>query len=112
MRFVDDQGKPVANYEPTIELVVTPGRLRYSTNAMDSDKFAADADFIANVDRANHSRPEKSREDGRLTVSALIPGADYHLITYGKQKFILAKEFKATANETIDLGDITVERKD
>jgi hypothetical protein len=112
MRFVDDQGKPVAKQEPDIELVVTPGRLRYSTDKMDADKLAADADFIANVDRANHSLPEKSGEDGRLTVSALIPGANYHLITYAKQKFVLAKEFKAVANEMIDLGDITVERKE
>jgi hypothetical protein len=112
MRFVDDQGKPVAKKEPNIELVVTPGRLRYSNDKMDADKLAADEDFMANVDRANHMPPEKSQEDGRLTVSALIPGASYHLISYAKQKFVLAKEFKAVANETIDLGAITVERQE
>ena len=55
MRFVDDAGKPVAKYEPTVELVVTPGALEYSRAAMNAGTLAADADFIPNIDRANHS---------------------------------------------------------
>ena len=112
MRFVDDASKPVAKYEPTVELVVTPGALQYSQAAMNAGMLAADADFIANVDRANHSLPENSDDQGRLTVRALIPGATYRVITYRKNEFVLSKEFKAVAKETNDLGDIVVERRE
>ena len=43
-------------------------------------------------------------------MPALIPGATYQIATYRKQAFELGKEFQAKAGETVDLGDIAVER--
>ena len=112
MRFVDDKGKPVAKHDPwMIQLLVTPGGLEYSKAAMNGNSLAADAEYVVNVDRQNHPR-ELTDSDGRFTVSALIPGATYRIVSYRKEEFVLAKDFQAVANETIDLGDITVERKE
>jgi beta-lactamase regulating signal transducer with metallopeptidase domain len=110
MRFVDDAGKPVANYEPSIFFVVTLGGLQYDRKGANEGKLAADSDFVQNIDRANHSMNEKADVEGRLTMSALIPGATYQIATYRKQSFDLGKEFQAKAGETMDLGDIVVER--
>ena len=112
MRFVDDKGKPVAKYEPFVQLVVTPGAQEYSEAMMKGNALAADAASVESIDSANNPFPHQSDADGRYTVAALIPGATYRIATYRKQRFELAKEFKAIANETIDLGDITVERKE
>ena len=112
MRFVDDKGKPVANFEPTVQFVMTPGELQYSEAAMKSNAITADAAFISNIDQANHSRPEKSDERGELTVAALIPGATYQVCTFSKRRSALSKEFQAIDKQTIDLGDIVVERRE
>jgi hypothetical protein len=112
MRFVDDKGKPVADFEPTVQFVMTPGELQFSEAARKSNAITADADFVANIDRANHSWPEKSDEAGHLTVAALIPGATYRVCTVSKGMFVLAKEFQAVAKQTLDLGDIVVERRE
>ena len=104
MRFVDPKGEPIAKCEPSIHLVLTPGRFdHWSLDA----PLAADTVFAANVDRVNYSQPTRADDHGSLTLSALIPGAKYHIEV---NNAVLSKEFQATARETIDLGDITVER--
>ena len=112
VRFVDDSGKPVANYEPTIYMVITPGGVALSASDMKAGKLAADEDFISNIDRANHQMPERADADGKMVIPALVPGASYRILTYRKQSFELAKDFQAKAKETVDLGDIVVERRE
>ena len=110
MRFVDDAGKPVANYEPTVQIMVTPGENFFGVRDLNSNKLLADVDYIQNVDRVNHPTIEKSDAEGRFTVPALIPGATYRILAFRKQEIELAKEFQAKSAETVDLGDIIVER--
>jgi hypothetical protein len=112
MRFVDTDGKPVANYEPTVQIVVTPGELNLVRLIQNKGTLTADVDFISNVDRANHSLLDKSDGEGRMTVSALIPGATYRIVVYRNQARELGKEFQAKAAESVDLGDIVVERRE
>src|SRR5262249_29821698 len=69
--------------------------------------LAADTVFVQNFDLVNHPNRERADDHGRLTLSALIPGATYHVEGLNTA---LSKEFKATARETIDLGDLTVEK--
>ncbi len=112
MRFVDDKSKPVGKFEPIVQLVMTPGELQYSEAAMKSGAFTADAVWLSNFDRVNHPSFEKADDDGRFTAAALIPGATYQVVTFHKGRDALSKEFQAVAKETIDLGDIVVERKE
>ena len=113
MRFVDDKGKPVAKYEPFIQLVVTPGEQEYSEAMMKGDTLAADAESIWVVDPVNHPFiPDATDDEGRFKASALIPGATYRVATFSKHRFILSKEFNAVASQTINLGDVVVERRE
>jgi beta-lactamase regulating signal transducer with metallopeptidase domain/protocatechuate 3,4-dioxygenase beta subunit len=112
MRFVDDDGGPIEDYEPQIEIVVTPGAHQFSDMAREGDTLAADADFISNADRLNHPGYEKSDATGRLEVAALIPGAAYRIVAFRDGKFAVAKDFVAEADKTVDLGDLIVQRQD
>jgi hypothetical protein len=71
--------------------------------------LAADADFLANVDRLNHGNYPKSDAEGRFELPALIPGATYRLVGYRDGEFSVARDFVGEAAKTIDLGDIVVQ---
>jgi hypothetical protein len=109
MRFVDEKGKGIAGHEPVVKLVVTPGPLDWNRRPEEAKTLAADEDFIANIDRLNHGRL-KADAEGRLTLLALIPGANYRVTTVRNEKLVVAKEFQAKSGETIELGDIVYER--
>ena len=53
-RFVGPDGKPVAKHRPHFEIVATPGPSRISRNKQDQAELAADAAFVANVDRKHY----------------------------------------------------------
>jgi len=112
LRIVDGEGQPVANYYPNIEMVVTPGTHRYDVPSMRLGLLAADSDFISNIDRANYPSMPKSDPQGNVTLPALIPGATYRVAIPRDGKFQTAKDFQPTSNETLELGDIAVERPD
>ena len=40
----------------------------------------------------------------------IIPGATYRLMGYEKGKLFIAKEFGVESNQTVDLGEIVVEK--
>ena len=109
LRCIDSEGAPVADIYPTIELVVTPGP--HPLNRAEPGVLTADSDFISNVDRANYSDLSKTDADGKLTLPALIPGATYRAVTMKDGKFTIAKEFQVKPGETLDLGEMTVERR-
>ena len=118
VRFVDVEGKPRAGYSPTIFFVATPGAYTYDYDAAKQGKLSADEDFVANVDSLNWRPSPKADEQGRITFSALIPGATYRVygqkLVYGQKnnKPQLLKEFTVSAGERRDLGEFTVESKD
>ncbi|HJS08088.1 MAG TPA: hypothetical protein VJ809_10530, partial [Pirellulales bacterium] len=111
MRFVDSDGKPIADHDPHVQLVVSSGPLDWNRDARESETLSADADFVANVDRLNYGTL-KGNDEGRVKLPAMIPGATYRVLTVRKEQLIIAKEFQAKAGETIDLGDIVYERGD
>jgi hypothetical protein len=111
MRFVDSNGKPIADHEPHVQLVVTPGPLDWNRDARESETLSADADFVANIDRLNYGTL-KGNAEGRVKLPALIPGATYRVLTVRKEQLVIAKEFQAKSGEAIDLGDIVYERDD
>jgi hypothetical protein len=99
--FVDEQGKPIAGYQPMPFIVVTPG--------------ASATGFIQGnqplwVDSLNwrwDSRP-KTDVDGRVTVDKLLPGATYRLSYTNKQGWTDGHEFHVRAGETTDVGEVVL----
>jgi hypothetical protein len=112
MRLVDSDGNPVADHYPTIHIVVTPGVYKYDSDSFRVGKLAADSDFISNVDRTNYPDMPKSDKNGELLLPVLIPGATYQLLDYNNPISKVTETFKVQAGETLDLGDVLVERQE
>jgi beta-lactamase regulating signal transducer with metallopeptidase domain/uncharacterized GH25 family protein len=109
LRVVDRQGEPVADHYANVEMVVTPGASRYDAADVLRGELAADADFVANIDRTNYATAMKSDEQGNLTLPALIPGATYRIAADDDGGIETVKEFQVQAGEVKDLGDLTVQ---
>ncbi|MFV1991739.1 MAG: hypothetical protein ACC652_13490, partial [Acidimicrobiales bacterium] len=112
MRFVDDEGKPVANQSTcNVFMVARPGVYKYDSQAMRSGAVSADSDFISNIDRTNYPgvKSDDTNQEGRVRLPVLIPGATYRIITPDGGDSSIAKEFVAESGKTTDLGDIVVE---
>jgi hypothetical protein len=106
-RFIDSEGNPVPELETGLQIVVTPGADPYA--ARETGDLAADAEFVANVDRKNHWEEPKSDKDGRVTFKVLIPDATYRLLTVKNGQFV-HQDFVVRPGETLDLKDIVVDR--
>ncbi len=117
-RLVDPGGKPFAGRLPRgfliFSMVVTPGPPR-STAKDQAGLLSADEDDLTSVDPVNYENEPVSDADGRITFPALIPGATYRFIDYtaavrGETGPELRKEFTVKPGETVDLGDIRIEK--
>ena len=95
-------------------MVVTPGPP--SSSAKDqAGQIAADEADISQLDRINYNTEVASDAQGQITLPILIPGATYRFIDYttvmgretGPQ---VRKEFTVKPGETVDLGDILIEK--
>ena len=116
-RFVDPGGKPVAVRLPRgmrLTMVVTPGP-PLSRGKDQAGLIAADEADLSQVDTVNYETELVSDAQGRLTLPVLIPGATYRIVDYttvvrdetGPQ---VRKEFKVKSGESLDLGDILIEK--
>jgi hypothetical protein len=110
VRYVDAQGQPQVGLETSLHLVITPGVGQYDFAAARAGKLAADCDFVANIDRINHSPRLKTDEQGRITFPALIPGAVYqlHAVQIQDRNFGILNEFTVKSGEQLDLGDVSI----
>jgi hypothetical protein len=120
-RFVGPDGKPVAKLDawPYVHIIMTPGPDQNSRSKDDHDKLAADVAYLPNVDPKHYRTqgPQQTVTDdqGRITLPALIPGAPYRIVDWstvnvedkGTQ---IRKDFTVKPGETVDLGDILVEK--
>ena len=94
-------------------MVVTPGPIRRSQDPADQDRLAADQDFVARFDPIHYPKGLVSDAQGQLAFPALIPGATYRIYdsTMGDgDNPRLRKEFTVKPGETLDLGDILIEK--
>ena len=114
-RFVDPEGKPVAGRLPrdvSITMVVTPG-LPYNRAPDKAGLLFAEETDLNQVDSINYANDLVSDAEGRLTLPVLIPGAAYRFLDYtmGRQAVPqVRKEFTVKPGETLDLGDIRIEK--
>ena len=118
-RLVDAQGRPVANYgghlSSLIKLVITPGPDYPSRDPEESKRLAGESDSLIAIDPINYTKPPGSNEKGRIEFPALIPGAIYRITDYssrtnGSGGLPVRKEFTVKPGETLDLGDILIEK--
>jgi hypothetical protein len=114
-RLVDPDGKPVAGRLPRDSATPTVAAPRppYS-NAPDQAGllFAAEAD-LNQIDSINYANGFASDTEGRLTLPVLIPGATYRFTDYSMGRMVgpqVRKEFTVKPGETLDLGDIRIEK--
>ncbi|HEV3258657.1 MAG TPA: sigma-70 family RNA polymerase sigma factor [Gemmataceae bacterium] len=110
-RFVDPDGKPLRNYRPVLDIMITPGAHPFHRIAGDNELLYADQEYVGNLDRVNYWDGPRTDAEGRCTMPALIPGATYLLGTYEKDGWIL-KEFTVQAGKTRDLGDVVIKQSE
>ena len=114
-RVVGPDGKPVAGRLPQhlIQMIVTPGIpfSRFDKTGLS----AADHADLNEVDPVNYPSEPTSDPDGRLTLPVLIPGTTYRFIDFTRADPAqtipaIRKEFTVKPGETLDLGDIRIEK--
>ena len=77
--------------------------------------LAADATYMPNVDRMHYWNGPFTDADGRITLPALIPGAWYRISDRSTMNdrdkgAQVRKDFTVKPGETLDLGDILIEK--
>jgi hypothetical protein len=108
-RFVDPDGKPLAEYDPTLKIVITPGPPTYSQSAIDSLMLRADEDFVQNFHGLQTPHPQTDA-NGSCTISMLVPGASYRFVISRKGKLTATTIFQVKPGESLTLPDIVTER--
>ncbi len=112
MRLVDPRGKPVTALRGgpwLVSLVVAPG----ATQGRVGETWADESE-LPRIDPVNYAKFPAPDADGVIKFPALIPGASYRIIdrttfrdAIGPQ---VRKEFTVKPGQTIDLGDILIEK--
>ncbi len=111
-RVLDEAGKPVANYQLGLQIVLTKGRYQsdFDGNVRD-ESLAADAGAPYLNGMWYQGEPATDAE-GRITLPGLIPGATYRLLTTDRGQISIdssvLKDFSVGTAETRDLGDFTI----
>ncbi len=75
----------------------------------------ADADYVANIDREHYLQLPSADAEGRIVLPDLVPGAMYRIIDLSaandpKGGKVVAREFTVKPGETLDLGDIVIQK--
>jgi hypothetical protein len=110
VRFMTPKGKPKAEYNPSLKIVVSPGPFE-ADDKRNKKEVSSDEDFVANFDREHYWHQRKAGADGRCTFPALIPGATYRLPIFNKLGDWDEKDFTVKSGETLELPDIADKEK-
>jgi protocatechuate 3,4-dioxygenase beta subunit len=115
-RLIDPGGKPVAGRLPSriVAMVVTPGP-PYSLAKDQAGLIAADDADLNELDPINYETELAPDAQGRIALPVLIPGATYRfvdstMVVRGVTGPQVRKEFTVKPGETLDLGDILIEK--
>ncbi len=116
-RVVDPAGKPVAGplRDLAVTMVVTPGPPRSAFANDRAGLLFADEGNVTAIDPIHYEKDPAPDADGRIVLPVLIPGASYRIIDYttavrGQAGPAVRKEFTVKPGETIDLGDIVIQK--
>ena len=84
------------------------------TGPADRGQLPADAAQLSIIDRRHYREKQRPLTDaqGRVTLPALIPGASYRLMDRSDPSKAdqVRKEFTVKPGETLDLGDIPINK--
>ncbi len=113
-RLVGPDGKPLGGLaQPQlIGMVVTPGSF-VGAQAQKEGALLADYGLLVKIDPLNYPTGPTSDPQGRVVFPALIPGATYRVVdptVRDLSGFPIRKEFTVKPGETVDLGDIRIEK--
>jgi RNA polymerase sigma factor (sigma-70 family) len=101
IRFVDGAGKPLANYSPWLQLVVTPGPRIYQ--ALEDKTLAAEVVTLTGR-YGGQLANNPTDAQGYVTFEGLIPGATYRLKkTDQEPNNEVLKDFTVEAGKTAEL---------
>ncbi len=117
VRLVDSMGRPVTHFRLraySIVMVVTPGAA-FAPAKRNPEQLFADEDILSRIDPVNFGKPIESDAEGRIMLPVLIPGATYRFVDrtttiQGQAAPRLRKDFTVKPGETLDLGDILIEK--
>ena len=115
-RLVDPDGKPVAKpLRDLVNMVLIPGPVASTAVDDKSGLLAADEGYLPQVDPVNYPSDLAPDADGRIALPVLIPGVTYRFIDYtaavrGQTGPEIRKEFTVKPGETVDLGDIRIQK--
>lgn len=104
--FVDAEGKPMANFNPFINMLIYPGE-DLDTNEANQELSPNEA-FLGYLDRVNHTGGRETDEDGQISWGVLIPGAKYRLGAVAGGELLRLKDFTVKSGEELDLGTYRV----
>ena len=110
-RLIDASGKPISAYRGPllIRMVVTPGPSP-SRQLENEARLAADGAPLVGIDSINYADGPVSDALGRIAFPALVPGATYRRTPSGTRGAPRSDEFTVKPGETLDLGDIVIEK--
>jgi RNA polymerase sigma factor (sigma-70 family) len=118
-RFVTAGRKPLASTDLSqlsiFEIVVTPGPHFSTRDKTEQSQLAADAYSVSALDLTHYATRPVTDSGGRVTFPALIPGALYRISDFSTRNvqgkgIQTRKDFIVKPGETIDLGDIVIEK--
>ena len=85
-----------------------------SRDKADEGRLAGEKDYLCRIDPINYPDGSVSDAQGRVVFPALIPGATYQIYdgttSTTKAAGQFRKEFTVKPGETLDLGDILIEK--
>jgi len=110
-RLIDASGKPIASFRGSrlISMLVTPGPSPFRRLANEAS-LPADQGALTAIDTLNYANGPLSDRSGQIVFPALIPGATYRLTIPGTTATQSYKDFTVRTGETLDLGDILIEK--
>jgi protocatechuate 3,4-dioxygenase beta subunit len=112
VRLVDEAGKPVVRYRLVLEFLVIPGRFQceFDGNFRGEDLAACAGQALLGY--GGHWGGPPTDADGRVTLSGLIPGATYRLLTSEHDAVSLDSEiledFRVEPGQVLDLPEFTI----
>ena len=114
-RFLRPDGRPLENYSPHFEFIATPGPTQFTRDEKLLAELTADSGYMPNIDRKHYWDPPNTDAEGRVTLPSLIPGSLYRITDFstvndparGPQ---VRKDFRVQPGETLELGDILIEK--
>jgi RNA polymerase sigma factor (sigma-70 family) len=113
-RLVGADGKPLGDFAQPwlISMVVTPDAIA-DPIGRDERPLMGDVDFLTRLDTINYRGNPAADAQGRIAFPALIPGATYRIVNRGPRGARgprVNKDFTVRPGETLDLGDIPIEK--